>query len=439
MKLLFNFNICFFLAFSLTAQDFNEEKMDSLFEAIQENDRGMGGFAILKDGKNVYQKNIGFSNISKNTQATAETKYRIGSISKTFTAAMIMQLVEEGKLSLDTKLSNFFAEIPNSGEITIEDLLRHQTGLYNFTDDESYESYLEESKTREELLDIFKEGKPSFSPGEKNEYSNTNYVLLSFILEEIENDSYAEILKKRIVEPLNLNSTYFGGKINPANAEAISYVKEEAWQTGTETDTSIPLGAGGIVSTPAELNQFFSALFQGEIVKPATLEQMQTLKNGYGIGLFTYAFNNKIFYGHTGGIDGFNAISMYNPEEDLAVTYISNGYDYSVNDILIGAMSIYYDLGYAIPSFDPALEIPVEQLKEYAGTYGSQGFPLKISIFVKDEILMGQATGQAAFPLEAIGDHKFQFLSAGLQLEFHLEENKMTLIQAGNSYELEKE
>ena len=427
------------LVINVGAQDFDRQKMDSLFEVIEKYNKGMGGFAIHKNGELVYQNNIGYADIAGNIEATARTKYRIGSISKTFTAAMILQLVEEGKLSLDTKLSRFYPEIPNADQITIEDLLRHQSGLFNFTNDETYLEYMEQPKSKEELLTIFTEDEPSFKPGEKNDYSNTNYVLLSFILEDLENESYPQILKNRILNPLQLEDTYYGGKINTENAEALSYKKQNVWQPTTETDMSIPIGAGALVSTPSDLNEFFTALFNGKIIKPETLEKMKTLKNGYGMGLFTSPFYEKTLYGHTGGIDGFNSMSMYYPEEDLAVSYTSNGTDLSPNNIFIGAMNIYWGLDSEIPSFEPAIEVPLEKLQAYTGTYGSETFPLKVKIFVENETLMGQATGQPAFPLEAYDEDKFQFTRAGLKLEFKPEDDKMTLLQGGGTFELTRE
>ncbi|WP_051286267.1 serine hydrolase domain-containing protein [Salinimicrobium terrae] len=421
------------------AQDFDRQKMDSLFSVVEENNKGMGSFAIHKNGEPVYREAIGYGDIAKNIEADARTKYRIGSISKTFTAALILQLVEEGKLSLDTKLSRFYPNIPNAEKISIEDMLRHQSGLFNFTNEKAYLDYMEQPKSKEELLAVFRAHEPSFEPGEKNDYSNTNYVLLSLILQDVENDSYAEVLKKRILEPLNLADTYYGSKINSDHSEAYSYQKKKDWEPATETDMSIPMGAGAIVSTPSDLNSFFTALFKGEVLKPETLEKMKTFENGYGMGLFSFPFNEKTLYGHTGGIDGFNSMSMYYPEENLAVSYISNGTDFSPNEILIGAMSIFWGLDYTLPSFEPVIEVPEEKLKEYAGTYGSKTFPLKVNIFVEDGTLMGQATGQPSFPLEAYDEDKFQFIRAGLKLEFSPQEDKMTLLQAGNTYELSRE
>ena len=429
----------FLIAFSLSAQDFDKAKMDSLCAVTEQNQKGMGSVALSKNGEIIYQNSIGFSDLENKVRNTEKTKFRIGSISKTFTAAIIMQLVEEGKLQLDTKLSAFYPDIPNASEISIEDLLRHQSGLFNFTNKEEYLEYLEEPKTKEELLGIFKANGTVFKPGEKNEYSNTNYVLLSFIAEDVDKSSFKDILDERIAAPLQLENTYFGGKIDKANEEALSYTKKGDWVLGTETNMNIPMGAGGVVSTASDLTEFFTALFNGEVVKTESLEQMKSMTNGYGMGLFSYPYNDKTLFGHTGGIDGFSSMTVYAPEENLAIAYTSNAKDFATGDIVVGVLSIYYGNEYAIPAFAPVLDIPKEELKKFTGTYSKEGFPLKISIFVEDDVLMGQGTGQPSFPLEAYEPNKFQFVPAGLKIEFSPEENKLDLMQGGNIYELTRE
>ncbi|GHA42692.1 D-Ala-D-Ala carboxypeptidase [Salinimicrobium marinum] len=429
----------FLIAFSLSAQDIDMAKMDSLFAVVEENQKGMGSVTISKYGEIIYQNSIGFSDLDNQVRNTENTKFRIGSISKTFTAAVIMQLVEEGKLQLDTKLAEFFPDIPNAFEITVEDLLRHQSGLFNFTNKKEYLEYLEESKTKEELLEIFIANGTVSKPGEKNEYSNTNYVLLSFIAEDVDSSSLKDILEKRIVAPLQLQNTYFGGKINTANSEAFSYRKKGKWIPTSETDTSIPMGAGGVVSTPSDLTTFFTALFSGEVVKPEMLEEMKAMPNKFGIGLFSYPFADKIFYGHDGGIDGFSSIAIYNPEDGLSVAYLSNAGEFSINDMLRGVLSIYYEENYDIPEFATTIDIPAEELEKFTGTYSSEGFPLKLSIFAEEGVLMGQGSGQPPFPLEAYAQNKFQYAPADLKLEFFVEEDKVIVLQAGNSTELTRE
>lgn len=421
------------------AQGFDPQKMDSLFSLIEEHDKGMGSISLFQDGKEVYHHAFGFADVENNISATENTKFRIGSISKTFTATLIMQLVEEEKLSLDTKLDDFFPEIPNADKISIEHLLRHRSGLYNFTDKADYRNWMDQTKSEAEMVDLFIANGTEFEPDEKFAYSNTNYVLLSYIAEKAEAKPFAAILKDRITDPLQLKHTYFGGKIDSKNEEALSYYKIENWELATETDMSIPMGAGGIVSTPADLNTFLTALFSDKVLSEQSLKQMTSLIDGYGLGIIQLPFYEKKAYGHNGRIDEFYAMSGYFPEDKLAISYFANGIGMGVNDIMIAALSIYFGREYTLPEFKPALTLSPEALDQYLGTYSSPNFPLKVTMTKEDNILVGQASGQPSFHLEAIEENVFQFQPAGLVLEFVPEEELMVLKQAGTEHQLKRE
>src|SRR5699024_4346010 len=135
-------------------QNFNEAKLDSLINYLSDENQIMGNVSIYQNGAEVYHKAFGYRDVELRIQANPHTLYRIGSVSKTYTAAVIMQLIEENKLRLDTKLKEYFPEIPNASEIDIEQLLSHRSGLVNFTNDPDYVNWAKESKTREELVDI---------------------------------------------------------------------------------------------------------------------------------------------------------------------------------------------------------------------------------------------------------------------------------------------
>ncbi len=427
--------LCISIISGSHAQSFNKAKLDSLFKLIEREQQGMGSVSIFKDGKEVYQKSIGFENVENEIKASAETEYRIGSISKTFTAVIVLQLIEEGKLTLDAKLDKFFPELPNASKITIEQMLRHRSGLYNFTNSPAYLSWMEAPKSEEELLEIFKENGTVFEPDEKFEYSNTNYVLLSFIAEKIEKGTFSNIFNQRITEGLQLSNTYYGGKIGTNPHEAFSYRMQDSWQLATETDMSIPTGAGAIVSTPSDLNKFFYALFQGKVVNEQSLERMTTMVDNYGMGLFQIPFYDRMAFGHNGGIDGFQSNASYFEHDGVGVAYISNGTVMGLNDILIGVLSIYFGRAYEFPTFQPAIDVSVDELSKYLGIYSSNALPLKITISLNGDQLMAQATGQGAFPLEAYEEHKFRFTPAGIQMQFIPEEKKMILNQGGGRFE----
>lgn len=438
MKNIFLFVVLLCVKAGLYAQ-IDIPKLDTFFHNIEANGRGMGTFSLFKDGREVYQKTFGYADIAALQKADTKTKYRIGSISKTFTAAVIMQLVDEKKLSLNATLNTYFPQIPNSERITIEQLLRHQSGLFNFTSSRDYTKWMTKPQTREELLSILIDNGSVFEPGEKSEYSNTNYVFLSFIAEEIDGKRFADILQSRIIKPCKLENTYYGGKTNSRNNEAFSYARNGEWNIQPETDMSIPLGAGAVVSTSTDLNTFFTCLFEGDLVSDGSLFMMKEVKGGFGMGLFPLPFYNMNGFGHTGGIDGFQSMTSYFPQEKIVISYISNGVVMPVNDIVIAALSTYLDMDYQLPDFKESIVVNVEDLDQYCGIYSSAGFPLKITITRSENNLIAQATGQASFPLEAFDEDKFRFQPANLTLEFKPSENQVLLLQNGMRFELTKE
>jgi D-alanyl-D-alanine carboxypeptidase len=425
---------------SLSAQELNTRKLDSLFDLLAQKQKAMGSIAISRDGKILYTKAIGYSSITGTEQkpSTPLTRYRIGSISKMFTATMIFQLIEDKKLSLDATLGKWFPAVPNSDKITIANMLNHRSGIHSFTDNPDYTSWMTSPKTDKEMLDIIVSGKPEFQPDEKTAYSNSNFVLLGYILERITGSSYAENLKKRITGRIGLKNTFYGGKINIENNDCFSFEYDKNWKQLPETDMSIPGGAGALISTPSDLVTFIQALFTGRLVSAQSLEQMKTIKDGMGMGMFQFPFGEKKAYGHNGGIDGFGSNLAYFPEDKLAGAYCTNGMVMPVNDILIGVLSICFNKEYKLPTFK-TFEVKPEDLDKYTGVYSSTQLPLKITITKTESGLKAQATGQSAFPLEAAAPDKFKFDRAGIKMEFDPANYKMTLFQGGGTFVFNKE
>lgn len=419
---------------------FDKAKMDSLLDVISSKNKAMISVALSRDGKTVYSRAVGYSTISadKKTDATIHSRYRIGSITKVFTGVMIFQLIEEGKLKLSTPLSTYFPSVPNAAKITIAQLLNHSSGLYNFTNDSTYSSRLSQKVTQEELLASFKVP-VVFEPGAKHEYSNTNFVLLGFIIEKLDKKPYALALKSRVLNKIGLTETYYGGKINPLAHEVNSFKWEaEGWKPATETDMSIPAGAGALVSTATELNKFMEALFNGKLINEKSLNEMKTMEDGYGKALFSFPFYERKSYGHNGGIDGFQSQAGYFPEDKLAFSYLSNGVNMTLNDVAIGMLSIYYHKPYQVPDFN-TVTLKEADLDKFLGIYTTTQLPIKITFTKKGATLLGQATGQAAFPLEAGKENEFKFAPAGIVLVFDPANKQVTLKQGGGVYLFKKE
>jgi CubicO group peptidase (beta-lactamase class C family) len=423
--------LLFGLFFSTTfAQTLNTAKLDSLFQILEAKDKFMGSIAISENGKLLYTKSIGKDDIATNKHASILTKYRIGSISKMFTSCMVFKAVEEGKINLNQTIEIYFPTIVNANKITIGNLLNHRSGIHNFTNDEKYMSYNTEPKSEAQMIDIIANGKSDFEPNSKADYSNSNYVLLSYILEKTYKKSYKDLLTAKIIKPLGLKNTYFGGKTNIQNNECYSYSFESQWQKENETDMSIPMGAGAIVSNPTDLVVFIESLFAYKIISQKSLEQMKTMKDNYGMGIFQVPFYDNQGFGHTGGIDGFGSVLSYFPENKLAIALTSNGKKYDNNNVMIGALSCYFNKKIQIPTFN-VIELKSEDLDIYLGEYAKEDFPLKINVTKEGNQLFAQATGQSAFPLEAIEKDVFEFSAANIKMEFNPKEKQMTIIQGG--------
>jgi len=435
-KLLAAFAV-FLFTFSITmAQDFDRAKMDELFSRVDKGEQGMGSFSLFKDGKEVYSTAYGFADLKSRKSVDTNTVYRIGSISKTFTACIIMQLVEEKKLKLTTPLSRFFPKMKNSSRITVEHMLRHRSGIYNFTETDEYLIYKEKPLGRDELAQKIIDFGSIFEPDEDFEYSNSNYVLLSIIAEKVTKKTYAELLQERIVKPLGLKHTFFGGKINVAKNEAKSFKKIKTWSAETETDMSIPLGAGSVVSSAGDVNTFLSAIFQDKVVSAESRKQMMKIVDGFGIGLFKIPFNEKSAFGHNGGIDGFQSMAYHFPKENVSITYLSNGVVYPVNDLMIDALSIYFGKSKELPEFLPVMKLSADDLDQYTGVYKSPVMPITLTISVDGKQLMGQGSGQEAFPLDAYDINKFKYDPARLKVTFFPKEGKAIMFQGGREIEL---
>ncbi|WP_405206938.1 serine hydrolase domain-containing protein [Aquimarina sp. LLG6339-5] len=419
---------------TIQAQTFNKSTLDSFFELLDANDKGMGSVSIYKEGIEVYNTSIGYIDLEHKIKANSETIYRIGSITKTFTATIIMQLIEENKLKLETLLSDYFPELSNAHKITIANMLRHQSGLFNLTEDEDFMTWMIVPNTRKQMVDRLLKKEASFQPGEKTAYSNTNYLLLSYIAEEIEGKTYSEILQSRIIDPLGLKRTAYGREINTNNNEALSYVmNDNKWvKIEKHTDMSVPIGAGAIVSTPTEINIFYNSLFSGKLVSNTSLEIMMDTSTGMGIGLGGDTFFGKQAYGHNGGIDGFQSLTMYLPEEKIVVSYIANGVVMSPNNCIVNILRTYYDKDYKLPVFSAPLEFATEELDVFLGVYSSESFPFQITFTKENTTLIASAKDGPTFPLVGYQKNGFKSDRAGATINFNTDASKMVLELNGN-------
>jgi len=320
------------------------KQLDSYLYSLESENKFMGSVTITENGNQVYNKTFGYIDVANKLPAEIDTKYRIGSITKMFTSVMVLQLIEEDRLTFNTKLSTFYPDIPNAKKITMRHLLSHRSGLFNLTDDPWHRTVFTEHRTKEENIEVIKSYDPVFEPGEKAQYCNTGYILLGYIIEDVTGKDYNTNLQERICKKIGLEATYYGAKINPDNKESYPYLFEPGtgWKLAPEPDLSIPHGAGAIVSNTNELTIFINALFNNELIGKTFLEEMIKIEDGEGMGIKKLPYT-KDGYAHPGTMPGFSSLLGYLPDDDVAFAICTNGLnELTMRDLFTGILDIYF-------------------------------------------------------------------------------------------------
>jgi D-alanyl-D-alanine carboxypeptidase len=291
-----------------------------------------GYVARIDDGHRVARTVAGLADTATRRPLTSRDQFEIGSNTKTFMAALTLQLVDRGKIDLDAPVSTYLpGVVPNGKKITVRMLLNHTSGLFSYTGDEKFFTELTKDPqrvwTEQELLDVAFSHKPNFAPGKSWSYSNTNYTLIGLILQKQTGKSLPELVQQRIADPLGLKKTYYADPRAPNTGPgyAHGYAVSFAGAHPTYDDTSNwPIGgwggaAGAIISTPNELSRFFSAVLGGKLFSQKQLNQMKTtvdlpkeypIAGGYGLGLFKIKSPCGTVWGHGGDTLGHHSTAV---------------------------------------------------------------------------------------------------------------------------------
>ncbi len=404
------------------------------------NDKAMGAVSIMVGDEIVYHHHMGFKDVKSKALNDAKTYFQIGSITKTYAAVMVMQLIEEGALSLETPLATFFPELPKANDITIAHLLSHTSGLLNFTSTAAYPTYMNKAHSQAELITLFKNQPMSFEPGSQYGYSNTNYVLLSFIIEKLDKRTFADSLSARITKPLNLKSTKIGDGDYDGVEDAIGYGYQDNWYAMGTTHPSVPRAAGAISATTQDVARFIDALFSTESLLKAESRDSMMRQGQYGFGVMSFPFYDKVAYGHNGGIDGFASNAAHIPADDVTISVSLNGVNTPFNDVLIAILSNHYQKPWQAPDFSAKpVALSTKALSRFEGQFTSKDLPLAIKVFLEHGVLKAQATGQGAFALTPFGERDFRFEAGGIRLAFDESATAFVLHQNGMRFNYEKQ
>ncbi|MFW6034950.1 MAG: serine hydrolase domain-containing protein [Halothermotrichaceae bacterium] len=295
----------------------------------------------------------GSIDLADEEKLTTEHILRIGSVTKTFTAAVIMKLYQQGKLNLGDKIKKWFPDFPQADNITVRHLLSHSSGIYNYTGNLSvgFKSVFTDKKWDPyQLIEIAADEELNFTPGTKHLYSNTNFIMLGLIIEKITEKTITEIFRDYIFEPARLENTYFVPyeKIpeNLINGYDFDVIPVGNYTFTPEENSLATMGysAGAIVSTASDLRQWIDYLFKSNFLKKETLSLMKKYikaqdkdvkkQIGYGLGLRVLKIKGDELYGHTGTIPGFGGAVFYCPQKDYSIAVLSNHSIFEQIDVL---------------------------------------------------------------------------------------------------------
>jgi D-alanyl-D-alanine carboxypeptidase len=293
--------------------------------------------AIRLPGGETWTAVKGFAELVPDRPLTEDTVFAIASVTKTFVAALILQLAEEGRLSLDDLLATHLPDAPRADRVTVRQLLGHRSGIHNYFENPRYnrEVFADPSRrwTYEEILGFVRA--PYCQPDACYHYSNTNYVLLGRIAEVVTGEPLSALLRARFLEPLGLERTvYQPDEPTPSDAAHGHWAYSGGYTDHTGAQTVIPSlstasvagAAGAMASTAGDLATWAAALYGGEILAPGSLREMIDVlpPDGYGLGARREVFHGHVAYGHRGGIRGFESSMWYFPRHDVAIALVSN-------------------------------------------------------------------------------------------------------------------
>ena len=329
------FIVALAFATSAFAQKDVQKKIDSLVKQYYDYGQFNGSILVADKGKVIYEKGFGMANMEWGIPNAPDTKFRIGSITKQFTATLILQLVDEGKIKLDGKLSDYLPDYrkDTGGKITIHQLLNHTSGIPSYTSNpEFFPKHSRNAYSVPEFVKTFASGDLEFEPGSKFAYNNSGYTLLGAIIEKIYGKPYEAVLAERILKPLGMTNTGYDHHSTVLEKRASGYSKTPTgFVNAAYLDMSLPYAAGSIYSTVGDLYKWEQALHEGAIMSAESRRLMFTpglADYGYGVGIFERPLgttDQKIkMISHSGGINGFNSVMTRAVDKRQTVIILDN-------------------------------------------------------------------------------------------------------------------
>ena len=408
------------------------DRIDSIINS-KFNNGPAASVLITKDFKSIYSKIKGSSDIENYLKATDSTKFRIGSVTKQFTAIAILKLMEEGKLNLNDPIQNYLPNFPvKDYRVTVEHLLTHTSGLAEITEmDVFYTQLMKNGCHPDSLVNYFKDLPLNFIPGSEFRYNNSGYHLLGLIIEKVSGVNYNDFISEKLLQVAEMENTMADNISSIIHNRANGYEQSNGQITNaTYIDMSVPFSAGNLLSTTNDLNKWYKTLFDYKIVSKKTLSlahaQFQ-LNDGsyanYGYGWFVDSLQGEKLVSHEGGINGFLSSVWYVPSKAVLTIVLSNC---MCNPTVNSAKKINaYAIGKPIQE-KRKIHLSENDLVKYTGIYAMDGEEWIITL--QDGELFFQfenGNGHPIYPLSENDffaeewDTKFLLFNEKGEIEFH--------------------
>ncbi|WP_340680270.1 serine hydrolase [Paraglaciecola sp.] len=409
-----------------------ETLVSSFFDnAIDQDSPGIA-FLAAKNGKIIYTGAKGMADMGNNIPISASTKFRIGSITKQFTAVAILKLQEQGKLSIDDKLSKYLPDFPKADQVTLRQLMNHTSGIHNYTDAADFIEGVTTPITAQNLINKIKTFDYDFESGSRWSYSNSGYFILGNIVEQVSGKTLSQFWQEQLFTPLNMKDTgvYINGKTYSNEALGYSYEKNETLRA-TDWDMTHAGGAGNIYSTVEDLFRWNEALFNNKVLSPESFADFTTkakLNNGedvgslgdsYGLGIGLSEIFGKKLINHNGSLNGFSSYMGRVPSENLTVVSLSNfapaNFNFEKNPFNYLA-SIFIEREPLAQLVDTEKSIKDMPLTDYIGEFDYN--PAINNITNSGGSLFTQLPGQAKFELFRSSGDSFYLKVVAAELTF---------------------
>jgi CubicO group peptidase (beta-lactamase class C family) len=408
---------------SVAAADNPAARMEEVVQSYVTNKDNpfMGSVLVERSGQILLSKGYGSANLEWDIPNAPTTKFRLGSLTKQFTAAAILLLEDRSKLKVDDPVKKYLPDAPPAWDkVTILHLLTHTSGIPAFTAFPDYASLQTLPTFPKELVRRFRDKPLDFEPGEKWDYSNSGYALLGYLIERISGESYRDFLRKNVFEPLEMKDSGYDSPaaIIPRRASGYSPGRKGSPVNTRFLHMTIPYAAGGLYSTTEDLLRWEHGLFGGKVLSAASLEKMITpFKQDYamGLGVSTVRGHKKIEHG--GGIEGFNTQLTYYPDDQITVAVLGNLNSGAPSDIAGKLAALALGEEVVLPAERKEVYVAPEILASYPGTYEFSP-TLTIAVILEGGQLMAQANGGPKFPLLAVAENRFFLKVAEAELEF---------------------